>query len=116
MAFENIQVTEPMSIDRLKKIAYGGYGNMVKAVADIEKKLLVLGHKMHYEGEEYLLDLGSAQEHLWGFNIYPDNEQSQWIEYDSMINIRPTDGNRSRTVEDKDIQDKIVEIVFGLIK
>ena len=111
MPFGNILITEPISISRLKEIATQGYGNMVKAVVDIEKGLLVIGHEMHYEGEEFLLNLGSQQSKLWGFNIFPDSSKNDWIEFDSMINIRPSNGNRSRSVEDKTIQLKIVEIV-----
>jgi hypothetical protein len=63
------------------------------------------------------LGLGSSQTDLWGVNLYPSQYgQSDWIEFDSMINIRPRQGNRSRGVEDPAAQEKIVAIVGRLVR
>jgi hypothetical protein len=63
-----------------------------------------------------LLDEGSKQADLWGINLYPaDYGDLQWIEFDSMINVRPSRGNRSRSVEDPAVRDRIVELVDRLV-
>jgi len=92
------------------------YGGLVKAVVDIEKIIMAVDAELHADEEALLLDNGSRQENLWGINIYPDNiGKENWIEFDSMINLRPSQGNRSRSVEDKNIQQKIITIVKKLI-
>lgn len=116
MQFQNELIDKAITLIRLRDIIAKGYGNMVKAVADVELGVMVIGHEMHYEGEEFLLERGSEQKDLWGFNIYADLAKEDWIEYDSMINIRPNDGNKSRSVEDPTIQAKIKEIVYRLIQ
>ena len=83
---------------------------MVKGVVDIEKELLAIDAELHADLEQYLLENGSSQEYLWGINLYPD-EDEDFIEFDSMINIRPRQNNRSRSVESPEIRQKITEIV-----
>ena len=63
-----------------------------------------------------LLDDGSRQQELWGINLYPDDATDDWIEFDSMINVRPAQGNRSRGVENSDVQELIRAIVGELIQ
>lgn len=91
------------------------FGDMVKGVVDVELGLLALGGELHADEEAELLERGSKQENLWGINIYHALPKEEWIEFDSMINIRPGQGNRSRSVEDEDMQNKIIEIVNNLI-
>lgn len=88
---------------------------MVKAVVDVEKQLLALDAEMHADLEQFLLEQGSKQEDLWGINLYIDDED-ELIEFDSMINVRPRQGNRSRSVEDSERQKKITEVVNRWIK
>lgn len=92
------------------------FGNLVKGVIDIEKETLVIDADLHSDQEAYLLGKGSRQEDLWGINLYPDLPIDQMIEFDSMINIRPSQGNSTRGVEDKEIQERIIEIVKPKIK
>jgi hypothetical protein len=113
---EIIVVSETIDFKEIKDLAKEGFGDMVKGVVDIEKCVIALGGELHADEEAYLLERGSEQRNLWGFNIYPELEETEMIEYDSMINIRPQQGNRSRTVEDQAIQKKISDIVSRLIK
>ena len=83
---------------------------------DIEKGIMALDAELHADQEALLLEQGSAQENLWGINIYPDLPNEQRIEFDSMINLRPSFGNCSRGVDSPGIQKKIIEIVNKLIK
>ena len=92
------------------------FGDMVKAVADTSLRRLALGGGLHSDEEAALLEQGSEQADLWGMNIYPEKPRSEWIEFDSMINIRPRAGNRSRGVEDAATQQLIREIVDSLIQ
>jgi len=62
-----------------------------------------------------LLDQGSSQHNLWGINLYPEKAEGEWIEFDSMINVRPSVGNRSRYVESEEIRKAVTRIVHRLV-
>jgi hypothetical protein len=113
--FDLKEIKTSISLDELKSFATNQYGDFTKAVVDIVTNKLVIGVEMHVDAEAYLLENGSKQENLWGINIYPELEKEDQIEFDSMINIRPTQGNRSREVEDLGIQKKIIDIVRAKI-
>jgi len=104
-----------ITINELRTIAKEGFGDMVKAVVDLEKKIMAVGGELHADEEAQLLDRGSKQSNLWGFNIYVDQPRDSWIEFDSMINIRPAQGNRSRTIESTEVQKQIIDITNTLI-
>lgn len=88
------------------------YGDMVKAVVDLDNRLLVVDAEMHVDEEQFLLEKGSQQENLWGINLYPGNfGTDQFVEFDSMINIRPRQKNMSRSVEDQKIRQAILDLV-----
>lgn len=88
------------------------YGNLVKAVVDLDKNILVVDAEMHADEEEYLLKNGSKQADLWGINLYPAKfGTDEFVEFDSMINIRPRQNNMSRNVEDADIRKQIIALV-----
>lgn len=91
------------------------YGALVKAVIDIEQAIMIAGMTMHSDGEEILLENGSKQADLWGINLYLQQSGDEWIEYDSVINLRPSQGNDSRGVDDPAIREKIREIVNHLV-
>lgn len=92
------------------------YGDLVKAVIDIKKEILVVDAELHADQEKYLLENDSTQSDLWGINLYPDDYGTDdFIEFDSMINIRPRQGNRSRDVEDPAVRKEIIRIVNAKI-
>ena len=91
-------VDKEIHIEDLKEMASQMYG-LVKAVVDVERGIFVIDGQLHSDEEAYLLDLGSKQENLWGINIYPEAIWRSRIEFDSMINVRPSQGNNSRGVE-----------------
>jgi len=99
----------------LHEVAQERFGDMVKAVVDIERGIMAIGAELHVDEEQLLLQDGSSQQNLWGINIYQDMHTDDWIEFDSMINIRPKQNNRSRSVEDVLIQQKIIQIVHALV-
>ncbi len=92
------------------------FGGIVKAVIDIKKEIMVVDGALHSDEEKHLLDSGSNQNDLWGINLYPDEKDEDFIEYDSIINVRPRLNNLSREVEDKLIRKKIIFIVNKLVK
>lgn len=109
-------VDKKISLKELKQMAQKKFGGLVKAVVDIEKEIMVVDGDMHADEEKYLLDTGSKQNNLWGINIYPEETSKEFIEFDSIINIRPSQNNLSRNVEDEKIKEKIIKIVEKLIK
>jgi len=109
-------VDGPISLADLKVLAEGRFGNLVKAAVDVERKIMALDGELHADEEALLLENGSRQEDLWGINIYPELEGPDRIEFDSVFNIRPSQGNRSRGVDDQRTREKNVKVVSGLMK
>lgn len=108
-------IKDKISKSELSEIAKNQFGDLVKVVVDIEKEIMAIGGELHADEESLFLEQGSRQENLWGVNIYPNQTGDDWIEFDSMINVRPSQGNRSRWVEDQDIRKKITDIINKLI-
>src|SRR3989344_1300688 len=104
-------IKDKISKAELAEIAKNQFGDLVKAVVDIEKEIMAIGGELHADAEALLLEQDSRQEDLWGINIYPAKSESEWIEFDSMINIRPSQKNLSRGVEDQNIQKKIKDVI-----
>ncbi|MBE0648318.1 MAG: hypothetical protein IH596_11090 [Bacteroidales bacterium] len=101
-----------ISVAELTEMAASMYGNLVKAVVDLHRDLLVVDAELHVDQEQYLLESGSEQKDLWGINLYPEKFGSdEFVEFDSMINIRPRQHNMSRGVEDTEIQQQIIALV-----
>ena len=109
-------IKKPTTKAALMRLARGQFGNLVKAVVDVDNGIIAIGGELHADEEALLLEQGSKQEHLWGINIYPELGSEDWIEFDSMINLRPAAGNMSRRVEDPKIREKIITIVTRLIQ
>ena len=105
-----------MSVDELKQIAQATFGDIVKAVVDVDRELVAIDAELHSDLEALFLENGSKQNSLWGINFYPELEGEDFIEFDSMINLRPSQGNMTRGVDSKDIQVKIMNIVNKWVK
>lgn len=104
-------VETTITLEELKKMSEKMFGQIVKAVVDVERNILVVDAGMHSDMEEFLLDQEAEQEHLWGINLHPFEHEDKFIEFDSVINLRPFQGNRSRSVDDVKIQKKIIDLV-----
>ena len=90
-------VRKTIAVSTLEEMAESMFGNLVKAVVDIEQSIMVVGGEMHADEEALLLGEGSPQPRLWGINLYPAQFGTpRFIEFDSVINIRPRQGNRTR--------------------
>jgi hypothetical protein len=100
----------------LEELAESMFGNLVKAVVDIEQGIMAVGGEMHADEEALLLGDGSPQRSLWGINLYPAQfGTSRFIEFDSVINIRPRQGNRTRSVDDAVVRAAVTSIVNRLV-
>jgi Protein of unknown function (DUF5674) len=114
---DNIRVIKiKISRAELQKIAEVQFGDLVKAVVDIEQGIMAIGGDLHADEETVLLEQGSKQLNLWGINLYPNEPGEKWIEFDSVINIRPSSGNRSRGVDEPQKREKIIQVVNRLVE
>ncbi|MCJ7829624.1 DUF5674 family protein [Patescibacteria group bacterium] len=102
-------------INEIKKMADKMFGNLIKAVVDIDKEIMAVDGELHSDEEALLLEKKSKQENLWGINLYPEIKDDDWIEFDSMINLRPSLKNFSRGIDNPNIREKIIKIVNKLI-
>ena len=104
-----------IGLHELQKMAADTFGDMVKAVVDVRLAVMAVDAELHADEEALLTEKGSDQADLWGINLYPELEGVDFIEYDSMINLRPSRGNRSRGVEDPGVREQIRKIVVDLV-
>lgn len=110
-------VKDFMTVEELSEMAREEFGDLVKAVVDVEQEIMAVGGGLHADGEVLLSEQhGSRREHTWGINIYPKKSESEWIEFDSMVNLKPSFGNRTRGVDDPKIKEKIEQIVRKLVQ
>jgi len=109
-------ITKKLSLDELKEMAAATFGNLVKAVVDVDRELIAVDAELHSDLEALLLQDGSKQKSLWGINIYTQMQGDEFIEFDSMINMRPSQGNRSRGIENEEIRRKIAGIIAKRIE
>lgn len=97
--------------EEIKKMSedFDGY---IKAVIDIERGILAVGGKRHFEGEQKLLGVGSKQQDLWGGGV---DLKTNEIDYNSIINLRPSQDNPSRDIMSAEIRKKFDKIIKDLI-
>ena len=113
----NIKVfNSKVSKENLSALAQSSYVDMVKGVVDVDKKVVALGGELHADAEQILLDQGSKQANLWGFNIYPEKTREDYLEYTSMINIRPKQGNMQREIKDIKLRSQIKNIIDEMVE
>jgi hypothetical protein len=107
-----MKLVTSITVSELTEMAQNMYGNLVKAVVDLAQGTLVVDAEMHADEEQYLLERESKQSDLWGINLYPSKfGTEEFVEFDSMINIRPRQNNMSRDVEDPKIRQQIIDLV-----
>jgi len=109
-------IKNPITKMELKQLLIEGF-DLVKSVVDIEKEIMAAGGELHMDGLELLMGEESSEpKNIWGINLYPMIEGDGFIEFDSMVNLKPAFGNRTRGVDNLEIQKKIIGIVSNLIK
>lgn len=110
-----VDCTNKVSLRELQKMATDTFGDLVKAVVDVKRNIMAVDAELHADEEALLIENGSDQNDLWGINLYPGLEGDDFLEYDSIVNLRPSKGNRSRGVEDPDVRERIRKIAAGLV-
>ena len=109
-------IKAPIKKSELAEIAKEVFGDMIKVVVDVEQEIMAIGAELHADEEVVLSEQESSKRaDTWGINIYPEKSEEEWIEFDSMVNLKPAQGNRSRSVENSEIREKIRKIVRKLI-
>jgi len=108
-------VRQPVTRAVLAEEAAAGFGEMLKAVVDVQRVVMAIGAELHADEESALLDDGSQQRDLWGINLYPGESGEEWLEFDSMINVRPAQGNRTRGVDDEATRTAVRGVVKALV-
>ena len=112
----NIKIIHnPIAKTELEKIAKDQFGDWVKAVVDVDRHVMAIGGDLHADEEAILLQDSSQQKNLWGINLWLDKNPDEWIEFNSMINVRPSQQNVSRGVENETIRQEIKKVVDELI-
>src|SRR3990167_1503966 len=110
-------VKDKITLDGLKTLAREQYGDIIKAVVDVEKEIMGVGGELHIDIQSLLIEKENSQgQDTWGINLYLEKAGNDFIEFDSMINLKPLLGNKTRGIGNLDIQDRIREIVGKLIK
>lgn len=105
----------PITPAELRALVDRFFEDMVKYVVDLRRGVIAIGGELHADGEALLLEEGSRQADLWGANYYPGRGPDECIEYTSLINIRPSQDNRSMEVEDRGIRDHVRDLTFRLV-
>lgn len=109
-------VKNKITLKELQKIAKEGFGDLIKAVVDVDKEIMAIGGELHSDEEVLLMEEEqSKREYTWGINLYVEKNGDDFIEFDSVINLKPNFGNRSRGVENPKIRKKIKQIVEKLV-
>jgi hypothetical protein len=108
-------LAEKMSMEEVKVFAENWYGTMIKGAVDITQNKVALGGDYHIESGELLIQHGSKLEDVWGFNIRFEEDANGTLEFDSMINIKPNLGNKSRDITDENISKKAEGIIKSWI-
>ncbi len=103
-------IDKVLTTSELKEMA-AMFGNMVKAVVDIDREIIAVDAELHSDLEVLLLDNGSLQKDLWGVNLYPDLSGDDFVEFDLVINLRPSQNNMGRGVNDEKLRDRIIKLV-----
>lgn len=109
-------IKDKITVSELKIMSEKMFGNLVKAVIDISGEFMAVDAEMHADLESELIKAGSKQQDLWGINLYPELAGGDFIEFDSMINLKPSQNNRTRSIEDPKIKKNITEIVNKLVQ
>ena len=99
----------------LARLVRAGFGNMVKFVVDVRRKVMAVGGELHADGESLLLEDGSAQDDLWGANYYPGRGPVDCFEFTALINIRPVRGNPTMEIADAATRDLVRAVASAVL-
>lgn len=112
-----VTLENKIAIPALEEMAKKMFGSLVKAAIDVEKEIMIVDAGLHSDEELLLMENRSSRFNIWGINIHPQfwPDMEKFVEFDSMINLKPALGNRTRGVDNEEIREKIKKIVMKLI-
>jgi len=109
-------VKDNVSRAELAVLAHEQYGDIIKAVVDVAQGIMGVGGELHVDIQSILIEKEHSRGDMtWGINLYLNKAGDDFVEFDSMINLKPALNNRSRGVEDAGVRGKIREIVGKLV-
>ena len=106
-------IREPASSEQMAQMPQTYYGLMVKLAVDTRREILAGGGELHADCEQALLEDGSRQEDVWGADWYTETQE---VGFESLINIRPRQNNRSMEIKDIILRREIETIVRHLLE
>ncbi|MDP2630712.1 MAG: DUF5674 family protein [Candidatus Uhrbacteria bacterium] len=109
-------VEDSIPLEQVRDVAQEYYTTMIKGVVDVERGVIALGGEWHMDANNRLIEHGSMQDHVWGFNYVLDGPKAGSIEYHSLINIRPAQGNHSMEVLDESLREQMSKIILKRIQ
>lgn len=112
---EILVLHDPIAAGDLIRLAVETFEDMVKYVVDVERGVIAIGGQLHADAEQVLLEAGSRPADLWGANYLLGRGRADYIEYTSLINIRPARGNPGMEIQDPAIRERIRELTASLI-
>ena len=110
-----VLVTDRIAASDLERLVGNPFQDMVKFVVDVDRRIAAVGGELHADVVEFLLQHGSKQSALWGGNYFPGRGEQDCIVFASMINVRPSAGNRSLAIQDPALREQVRSIVFARI-
>jgi hypothetical protein len=113
---QEVTKSKPIKLSELTEMAKKMYEPMVKADVDLASGKVLLDMPMHADGEARFIESGSKQQDVWGINLHPAKFGTEdFVEFDSMINIRPGQNNFSRYVEDEQVRQQILSLISEVV-
>lgn len=110
-------IRDKITKDKLKTMAHEQYGDVIKAVVDVKQMIVGVGGELHVDIQSLLIEKANSEgANTWGINLYLEKSGEDFIEFDSMINLKPNLGNRSRDIENLEIREKIRQIINKIIQ
>ena len=110
-------IKDKINMNEIRVLAHEQYQDIIKAVIDVQQEIMGIGGELHIDIQSILIEKeGSLGAETWGINLYPNKTGNDFIEFDSMINLKPNFGNRSRDIENEKVKSKIREIIKKLIQ
>ena len=106
-------IREPATHEQLAQMCEIYGENFIKLAVDVDREVLAGGGELHADCEAALLEDGSQQQAIWGADWYPQDRQ---VGFESLINIRPRQNNRTLEVQDPDLRVHIERITRRLLE
>ena len=85
----------------------------VKLAVDVRQRIVAGDGALHVDCQAALLEDGSEPQDVWGADWVPESRE---VRFESLINIRPKQGNRSMTIADAKLRSTIESIVLELFQ